>query len=71
MKLAITTGYRGRKAVYEVIPIDRELRSLIREQQLDVADLLVKKEIKTLKENAFSLLLSGETSLEEIRPMLS
>jgi general secretion pathway protein E/type IV pilus assembly protein PilB len=64
------TGYRGRKAVYEVIPIDMMLSRQIKEGQYDVSELLQERKIKTLSENAFELFESGHTSLEEIYPLL-
>jgi general secretion pathway protein E/type IV pilus assembly protein PilB len=65
------TGYKGRKAVYEVIPIDEELAECIKNGNLAVYDLLKKKNIKTLSENAFELFEQGVTSIEEIYPLLS
>lgn len=64
------TGYRGRKAVYEVIPIDHELADKIKNGIFDVAADLRDRNIKTLTENAFELFESGHTSLEEIYPLL-
>jgi len=64
------TGYRGRKAVYEVIPIDEELAQGIRNSAYDVSGLLKERSIRTLAENAFELFESGMTSLEEIYPLL-
>ncbi|CAA9235415.1 MAG: Type IV fimbrial assembly, ATPase PilB [uncultured Cytophagales bacterium] len=64
------TGYKGRKAVYEVIPIDRELSGCIKGNVFDVAPLLRERNIRTLPENAFMLFESGETSLEEVYPLL-
>ena len=43
------TGYKGRKAVYEVINIDHELADKIKEQQLKVDDMLQEKGIKKIK----------------------
>jgi general secretion pathway protein E/type IV pilus assembly protein PilB len=65
------TGYKGRKAIYEVIPIDRELSQLIRDKNLDTQDVLKNKGIISLAENAFALLKRGDTSLQEIAPLLS
>ena len=65
------TGYKGRKAIFEVIPIDYELEEKIREQQYQVDGLLKEKDIFTLAENAFNLFEAGETSLEEVYPILS
>lgn len=64
------TGYRGRRAIYEVIPIDDELAEAVRESRPDIAPLLEKRGITTLKDSALDLFLSGQTSLEEVLPLL-
>ncbi len=64
------TGYKGRKAVYEVIPIDRDLAFEIKEGNMYIQDLLKKRGIQTLSENAFGLFKDGATSIEEIYPLL-
>ncbi|MFN3402673.1 MAG: GspE/PulE family protein [Cytophagaceae bacterium] len=64
------TGYRGRKAVYEVIPIDAELALKIKNGVFDVADQLKERGVRTLSENAFELFERGDTTLEEIYPLL-
>ena len=64
------TGYQGRKAIYEVIPIDAELSEKIKENEYNIGPLLRERQIKTLAENAFTLFVAGETSLEEIYPLL-
>jgi type IV pilus assembly protein PilB len=64
------TGYRGRKAVYEVIPLDIELADQIKNRNSAVDDLLSRKGIRTLAENAFQLFEQGLTSLEEIYSLL-
>ena len=64
------TGYKGRKAVYEVIPIDADLAMNIKSANFDVAQLLKERKIKTMSENAFELFESGETTLEEIYSLL-
>jgi type IV pilus assembly protein PilB len=64
------TGYKGRKAVYEVIPIDITLAKQIKDGHHDVSSLLKERNIKTLSENAFELFENGNTSLEEIYPLL-
>ncbi|MEM7104355.1 MAG: GspE/PulE family protein [Bacteroidota bacterium] len=65
------TGYSGRKAIYEVIPIDNQLKEMIKNLDFNVREILKEKQIKTLKENAFKLFKNGETSIEEIYPILS
>ncbi len=65
------SGYRGRKAVYEVIRIDRGLSAAIREEKNDIGNLLQDRKVKSLADNAFELFESGATSFEEAWPLLS
>lgn len=64
------TGYSGRKAVYEVVPIDADLSQQIRNGNMSIDGVLAEKGINTLSGNAFSLFADGLTSLEEIYPLL-
>jgi len=64
------TGYKGRKAVYEVIPVDTELVGFIKTNQHDISEALKERGIKTLAQNAFELFEKGETTIEEIYPLL-
>ncbi len=64
------TGYKGRKAVYEVIPIDYELEEHIKNSNFDVASLLKEKGIERLTDNAFKLFEEGSTTIDEIYPIL-
>jgi type IV pilus assembly protein PilB len=64
------TGYKGRKAVYEVIPIDAELAGYIKTNKHEITEALEERGIKTLAENAFELFEKGDTSIEEIYPLL-
>ncbi len=64
------TGYKGRKAVYEVIPIDQELSAEIKGGNMNINELLKKRGVHTLAENAFNLFSAGQTSIEEIYPLL-
>lgn len=64
------TGYSGRKAIYELVPIDVELADLIKDKVGYVDDQLAKRNIKKLSERAFELLESGVTSLEEVFSLL-
>jgi len=64
------SGYTGRKALYEVIPIDRELSLGIKEGTYEIEELLAERGIKRISENAFSLFAEGQTSLEEVYPLL-
>lgn len=65
------TGYNGRKAIYEIIPIDKTLANHIKNNTLDISDYLTEYNIKTLKLNAIELIKKGITSIEEVYPLLS
>lgn len=64
------TGFKGRKAVYEIIPLDRELADEIKKENMQVDHLLKERKISTLGENAFSLFAQQLTTIEEIYPLL-
>jgi len=64
------TGYMGRKAIYEIIPITKELTEFIKKNVLEIADYLQKKNIRTLQTNAIDLVAKGETSIDEIYALL-
>ena len=64
------TGYNGRKAIYEILPIGKELMSYIKNNQLTIDDYLKTAKIQTLKTNAISLLKDGTTSVEEVFSLL-
>ncbi|MFI5203880.1 MAG: GspE/PulE family protein [Flavobacteriales bacterium] len=64
------TGYKGRKALYEVIPLDYELADCIKNGLYQVDDKLAERNIKTLAVNAFELFETGITSLEEVYSLL-
>lgn len=59
------TGYARRKAVYEVIPITRELTDKIKDVDLEIGDYLQAQGIRTLQDHVVELIRSGETSFEE------
>jgi type IV pilus assembly protein PilB len=64
------TGYKGRRAIYEVISIDQELADAIKSVRLDIRQLLNEKNVTPLPVNAYQLLASGETSFPEIYSIL-
>lgn len=66
------TGYKGRKAIYEVIPINSQVSQLIKNDQIDqIINIMQEKKIKLLADSALELLKKGETSLEEINPYIN
>lgn len=64
------TGYKGRKAVYEVIGMDQQLSGLIKTGAHEIQQVLCERGIRSLGENAFELFATGLTSLDEIYPLL-
>ncbi len=64
-------GYRGRRAVAEVMPMTKALRELIvvAEGNLDedaLRDAAAAEGMTTLKESAWAIVFEGETSIEEM-----
>ena len=64
------TGYSGRKAVYELLPIDKELMSHIKANAHDVDYYIKEKDLATLKDNAVLLIKEGVTSVDEAFALL-
>ena len=65
------TGYSGRRAVYEVIPMDEGLSAAARNSQSEIDDLLCERDITSLKDAVIDLFCRGETSLDELIPLLN
>ncbi|WP_418639262.1 GspE/PulE family protein [Winogradskyella sp.] len=64
------TGYTGRKAIYEIIPITKTLVTHIKNNQLEIDDYLQQEKIASLKTNAIELVKEGTTSIEEVYALL-
>lgn len=65
------TGYFGRKAIYEIIPITKTLVNNIKHNDLEIDSYLKENKIATLKINALKLVEKGITSIEEVYALLS
>ncbi|SRX52228.1 GspE/PulE family protein [Aequorivita sp. CIP111184] len=65
------TGYDGRKAVYEIIPINKELETAIKHNELQIDDYLANHNLNTLKTNAIEMINKGETSIDEAYSLLA
>lgn len=63
------TGYRGRKALYEVIPLDQELTSAMKTGG-NINEILKRKQVRSLSDAAFELIAKGITSIEECYSLL-
>jgi type IV pilus assembly protein PilB len=64
------TGFKGRRAIYEVINITQELVQEIKNNATTIDTYLAHNNIEKLWQNAFKLFTLGETSLEEVYPYL-
>lgn len=65
------TGYIGRKAIYEILPVNKELSKAIKQNELEIHDYLKRQKIATLKSNAIEMVRTGMTSVDEIYPLLT
>ncbi|WP_299883433.1 GspE/PulE family protein [uncultured Lacinutrix sp.] len=61
------TGYKGRRAIYEVLPVNKSVIESIKNNTIEQSNFI---EGKKLSDKAFNLLIKGETSLDEIYPIL-
>ena len=63
------TGYRGRRAIYEILPVDSKTIEAIKNNTLSkISDK--GENYKPLSDKAFDVLAEGETALEEIYSIL-
>lgn len=65
------TGYKGRIALYEVIPVDNELANSIKNNDSQVDQHLTSRGIKSLADRALEVMNEGKTSLEEVYALLT
>ena len=60
-------GYSGRIGIYEVILMDEPLRQMIyRNDSLDKLEAYLRPEVASIRENGFTRVLAGQTSVTEI-----
>ncbi|HEX8269344.1 MAG TPA: GspE/PulE family protein [Flavobacterium sp.] len=64
------TGYSGRKAIYEILPIDNELASMIKTNKLEIGDYILTKGFASFKHNTSELIRNGITSIDEVYSLL-
>jgi len=65
------TGYAGRKAIYEIIPINKTIVNHIKQNDLEIDNYITENNIATLKSNALEMVEQGITSIEEVYALLS
>jgi type IV pilus assembly protein PilB len=65
------TGYVGRHAIYELVDVDMEIAAIIRKgSYVNIDEVLNRKGVVTIAENAFDVFEKGQTSLDEILTLL-
>ncbi len=65
------TGYLGRKAIYEILPVTKELETAIKHNELQIDDYIASRKINTLQDNAIRLIIEGNTSVDEVYALLA
>ena len=62
------SGYRGRKAIYEILPVSQTIRRMILEGTGDtlVTEQAVKEGMRTLRRNALDEVVRGVTTVDEL-----
>ena len=62
------TGYRGRTAIFEMIPMSRNLRSLVYDNanEDEIREAALKNGMIALREAGIKRVLDGTTTIEEI-----
>ena len=63
------TGYKGRRALFEVLEVDEDIESAIikRENATQIQHISLSKGMKTLREDGWAKVFRGVTSVAEIR----
>lgn len=64
------TGYAGRKAIYEILPVTNELAIHIKNNSLQVDDYMKERGIQQLSDQALKSVKDGETSIDEVYALL-
>ena len=66
--LCSRTGYKGRRALFEVLDVDEEIEGAIvrRENATQIRNLALAKGMKTLREDGWAKVFEGVTSVKEI-----
>jgi type II secretory ATPase GspE/PulE/Tfp pilus assembly ATPase PilB-like protein len=62
------TGYKGRRALFEVLEVDEDIEGAIvrRENATQIRNISLAKGMKTLREDGWAKVFRGVTSVKEI-----
>lgn len=62
-----STGYSGRRALFELVTIDTELQTLIHENAGELElEATVRKSVPSIRDAGFKLVIDGVTTIEEV-----
>lgn len=64
------TGYSGRVGIFEIIPIDNEVSQFVKENRFNIREHIDRKGLLTLFDQAVTHLKNGDTSFDEVYPIL-
>ena len=66
------TGYRGRKAIYEILSVSHEIHKMIINADNDdnIKRQAIAEGMKTLRKDGIEQILNGTTTLEELRRLV-
>jgi type II secretory ATPase GspE/PulE/Tfp pilus assembly ATPase PilB-like protein len=64
------SGYRGRVAVYEVLPVKGRVRTAVEGSTEELAEAAVEQGMTTLRQDGLRLCIEGITSLDEVRRVI-
>ena len=61
-------GYKGRSGIFEIMPVDDEIKSLIVRQapSSQIKEAAIAAGMRTLQQDGLSKVMNGTTSLEEV-----
>lgn len=68
MRLILTTGYKGRIAIYEIMDISKKVAKMIhsKEDTFNIKKTGLEEGMVTLREGALNQLTAGMTTYEEV-----
>jgi type IV pilus assembly protein PilB len=66
------TGYHGRKAIYEILVVSHQIRTMITEGRSDdeLKTQALKEGMSTMRVSGIKRLLAGQTSFDEMRRVI-
>lgn len=64
------TGYKGRVGIFEVIPVNNELKSVLDQDYSEVKSKLFEMGVKSIEQEALDLVYKGVTDVKEVYPFL-